>query len=44
MLGKRVASKNNASDINVSDLGKGVYILSVFQANGSVVAKQFVKE
>ena len=44
MLGKKVASKNNASDINVADLGKGVYILSVFQANGSVVAKQFVKE
>lgn len=44
MTGKKLVSRNNASDINLSSLGKGVYIISVLQANGSVVAKQFVKE
>ncbi|KAB1155470.1 T9SS type A sorting domain-containing protein [Flavobacterium luteum] len=44
MQGKKVASKNNTSDINVSSLGKGIYIISVLQDNGSVASKQFVKE
>lgn len=43
-LGRKVASKNNASDVNVSALGKGVYIVKVAQENGSVIAKQFIKE
>nr|WP_315149086.1 T9SS type A sorting domain-containing protein [uncultured Flavobacterium sp.] len=44
MLGKKVASNNNASDVNVSALGKGAYIVRVVQENGSVIAKQFIKE
>lgn len=44
LLGRKVASKNNASDVNVAALGKGVYIVKVEQENGSVVAKQFIKE
>ena len=44
MQGKKVASRNNTSDINVSSLGKGIYIISVLQDNGSVASKQFVKE
>jgi hypothetical protein len=43
-LGKKVASNNNASDVNVSALGKGAYIVKVVQENGSVIAKQFIKE
>lgn len=43
-LGRKVASKNNASDVNVAALGKGAYIVKVVQENGSVVAKQFIKE
>jgi hypothetical protein len=44
LLGRKVASKNNASDVNVAALGKGVYIVKVLQENGSVIAKQFIKE
>ena len=44
MLGKKVASNDNASNVNVADLGKGAYIVKVVQENGSVVAKQFIKE
>ena len=44
MQGKKVVSRNNTSDINVSSLGKGIYIISVVQDNGSVASKQFVKE
>ncbi len=44
MQGKKVASKNNTSDINVSSLTNGIYIVSVVQDNGSVASKQFVKE
>ncbi len=44
LLGKKVAFNNNASDVNVAALGKGVYIVKVAQENGSVVAKQFIKE
>jgi hypothetical protein len=44
LLGRKVASKNNASDVNVAALGKGAYIVKVVQENGSVVAKQFIKE
>jgi hypothetical protein len=44
MQGKKVASRNNSSDINVSSLGKGIYIISVLQDNGSVASKQFLKE
>jgi len=44
MLGKKVASNNNAKNVNVAALGKGVYIVKVVQENGSVIAKQFIKE
>lgn len=44
LLGRKVASKNNASDVNVAALGKGAYIVKVVQENGSVVAKQFIKK
>ncbi len=44
MQGKKVASRNNTSDINVSSLGKGIYIISVVHDNGSVASKQFAKE
>jgi hypothetical protein len=44
LLGRKVASNNNASDVNVSSLGKGAYIVKVAQENGSVIAKQFIKE
>lgn len=44
LLGKKVASNDNASNVNVGDLGKGAYIVKVVQENGSVVAKQFIKE
>jgi hypothetical protein len=44
LLGKKVASNINASNVNVADLGKGAYIVKVVQENGSVVAKQFIKE
>ena len=44
LLGKKVASNENASNVNVADLGKGAYIVKVVQENGSVVAKQFIKE
>jgi hypothetical protein len=44
MQGKKVASNNNASNVNVATLGKGVYIVKVLQENGSAVAKQFIKE
>jgi hypothetical protein len=44
LLGKKVASNDNASNVNVADLGKGAYIVKVVQENGSVVAKQFIKE
>ena len=44
LLGKKVASNDNASNVNVADLGKGAYIVIVEQENGSVVAKQFIKE
>ena len=44
LLGKKVASNNNASNVNVAALGKGAYIVKVVQENGSVVAKQFIKE
>jgi hypothetical protein len=30
--------------VNVAALGKGAYIVIVGQENGSVVAKQFIKE
>ena len=42
--GRNVASYNNTSDINIAALGKGAYIVKVVQENGSVVAKQFIKE
>jgi hypothetical protein len=42
--GKKVASNNNASDVNVATLEKGVYIVKVVQENGSAVAKRFIKE
>ena len=44
LLGKKVASNDNASNVNVADLGKGAYIVKVVQENGSVVAKRFIKE
>ena len=44
LLGKKVASNDNASNVNVADLGKGAYIVKVVQENGSVIAKQFIKE
>ena len=44
MQGRNVASNNNASNVNVAALGKGAYIVKVVQENGSVVAKQFIKE
>ena len=44
LLGKKVASNNNASDVNIAALGKGAYIVKVVQENGSVIAKQFIKE
>lgn len=44
LLGRKVASSNNASEVNVAALGKGTYIVKVLQENGSVVAKQFIKE
>jgi len=44
LLGKKVASNNNASNVDVVSLGKGAYIVKVVQENGSVVAKQFIKE
>jgi hypothetical protein len=44
MLGKKVASNKNAKSIDVAALGQGVYIVKVVQENGSVAAKQFIKE
>ena len=44
LLGKKVASNDNASNVNVEDLVKGAYIVKVVQENGSVVAKHFIKE
>jgi hypothetical protein len=44
LLGKKVASNNNAKNVNVAALGKGVYIVKVAQENGSVVAKRFIKQ
>ena len=44
LLGKKVASNKNAKNVNVATLGKGAYIVKVLQENGSVVAKQFIKE
>jgi len=44
LLGKKVASNNNAKNINVAVLGKGVYVVKVAQENGSVVAKRFIKQ
>ena len=44
LLGKKVASNNNASNVNVAALGKGAYIVKVVQENGSIVAKQLIKE
>jgi len=44
MQGRNVAYNNNASNVNVAALGKGVYIVKVVQENGSVIAKQFIKE
>ena len=44
MQGRNVASNNNASNVNVESLVKGVYIVKVMQENGSVVAKQFIKK
>jgi hypothetical protein len=44
LLGKKVASNNNAKNINVAALGKGVYVVKVAQENGSVVAKRFIKQ
>ena len=44
LLGKKVASNNNAKNVNVAALGKGVYVVKVVQENGSVVAKRFIKQ
>ena len=44
LLGKKVASNKNAKNVNVSALGKGVYIVKVVKENGSVVAKRFIKQ
>ena len=44
MQGRNVASNHNASNVNVAALGKGAYIVKVVQENGSVIAKQFIKE
>ncbi len=44
LLGKKVASNNNAKNVNVAALGKGVYVVKVAQENGSVVAKRFIKQ
>jgi hypothetical protein len=44
MQGRNVASNNNASNVIVEGLVKGVYIVKVMQENGSVVAKQFIKK
>jgi hypothetical protein len=44
MQGRKVASNHNASNVNVAALGKGAYIVKVVQENGSVIAKQFIKE
>ena len=44
MLGKKVASNNNAKNVNVAALGKGVYIVKVVKENGSIIAKRFIKQ
>ena len=44
LLGKKVATNNNTKNVNVAALGKGFYIVKVVHENGSVVAKQFIKE
>lgn len=44
MLGKKVATNNNTKNVNVAALEKGIYIVKVVQENGSVIAKQFIKE
>ena len=44
MQGRNVVSNNNSSNVNIAALGKGAYIVKVVQENGSVVAKQFIKE
>ncbi len=44
MQGRNVATNNNASNVNVVSLGKGVYIIKVVQENGSFITKQFIKE
>lgn len=44
LLGKKVASNNSSSNVNVAAIGKGAYIVKVVQENGSVIAKQFIKE
>jgi len=44
MQGRNVASNHNDSNVNVAALGKGAYIVKVVQENGSVIAKQFIKE
>jgi hypothetical protein len=44
LLGKKVATNNNTKNVNVAALGKGAYIVKVVHENGSVVAKQFIKE
>ncbi|WP_396170650.1 T9SS type A sorting domain-containing protein [Flavobacterium sp.] len=44
LLGKKVASNNNNSNVNVAAIGKGAYIVKVVQENGSIIAKQFIKE
>lgn len=44
LLGKKVASNNSSSNVNVAAIGKGAYIVKVVQENGSVVAKQFIKD
>ena len=44
LLGKKVASNSNTSNVNVAAIGKGTYIVKVVQENGSIIAKQFIKE
>ena len=44
LLGKKVSSNNNAINVNVAALGKGVYIVKVVQENGRVIAKRFIKQ
>ena len=44
LLGEKIISKINTTTVNVSTLELGIYILSVKDANGSILTKKFVKK